>query len=94
MLDALSEQETLDAIDPPPHGTGAEPDPDAVAVADAALATWRRELRDGKRTATTFDALWIAACATMQAREAQGTPHLAARWYAMAQAVIERESAA
>lgn len=94
MLDALSEQDTLDVIDPPVRSAGGEPDPDAVAVADAALATWRRELRDRKRTARTFDALWVAACATMWAREAQGTPHLAARWYALAQAVIERETAA
>jgi len=95
LLDALSDKDTLDVIDPPPHSRGLEaPDPEAVAIADVALALWRRELRDHKRSATTFDALWVAACATMWAREAQGTPHLAARWYAMARAVIERETAA
>ena len=33
------------------------------------LAVWRRELRAGQRTRTTFDATWRAACAEADALE-------------------------
>ena len=36
-----------------------------------ALDTWRAELAAGKRTRYTFDALWQAACAEMNAAEAE-----------------------
>jgi hypothetical protein len=95
LLDALSEKDTLDLIDQPPRRRGPEtPDPDAVTIAEAALAAWRRELREGKRTPTTFDGLWVAASAATHAREAQATPSIAAGWYALARAVVEMEAVA
>jgi hypothetical protein len=36
-----------------------------------ALAAWRSELRRGERTTTGHDALWRAACAEMNAIEAE-----------------------
>jgi hypothetical protein len=36
-----------------------------------ALKAWRREMAEGKRTETTFDELWSAACAEMWALEHQ-----------------------
>jgi hypothetical protein len=35
-----------------------------------ALSLWRWELREGKRTASTTDALWRVACRESAAREA------------------------
>ncbi len=52
-----------------------------------ALTAWRRELAAGKRTATTFDALWRAACGEMNALEA-GDPKLAAGYLREAWAII------
>jgi SWIM zinc finger len=99
MLDTVSEADTLACIAPPGRDAASEgetPDPAAVAVADAALAAWRRELAARKRTRNTFDPLWLAACATVTAREAlsAGMTRAAARWYALARAVVNREAAA
>jgi hypothetical protein len=99
MLDALSESDTLDVIDPHTDSktrSQQEPEPEAVAVADAALRAWRRELAAGTRTRETFDSLWLAACATLEAREAlsAGLSHVAARAYALARALVERSAAA
>ena len=42
-----------------------------------ALDAWRMELRQGKRTRTTFDALWYAACAEMWALDMAAFPSIA-----------------
>jgi len=97
LLDALTPEAALDVVDPPARDRDrAEPDPEAVAIANVALAEWHRELATGQRTKETFDAIWLAACATMQAREAMSArlPHQAARFYAMAHAIVQREAAA
>jgi len=52
-----------------------------------ALDLWWRELRDGTRTATTFDPLWRAACAEMNALEAP-TPALADGYLAESRRII------
>ncbi len=59
-----------------------------------ALDAWRQELRAGQRTATTFDALWRAACAEANAREAEamGLPGLAVAFQRDARAIIIAES--
>lgn len=56
-----------------------------------ALDAWRHELATGVRSATTFDALWEAAAAEMQAVEAlqNGLPALADRRGADARRIIE-----
>ncbi len=53
-----------------------------------ALDLWRRELKAGARTPTTFDALWKAACLEMNAIESQGAPRIAAAYRAEALAVL------
>ena len=52
-----------------------------------ALNLWRWELRCGKRTRTTFDALWRAACEEANALE---NPQLAASYHGRARAIIAR----
>ncbi len=42
-----------------------------------ALDFWREELRRGKRTPTTFDPLWRAACAEMWALDMAEYPSIA-----------------
>ena len=46
--------------------------PETGSVRTPALNAWCRELAAGRRRATTFDPLWEAACAEMNAREAAG----------------------
>lgn len=55
-----------------------------------ALTAWRRELAAGKRTATTFDALWRAACEEMHALEAEADklPAIAAGYRDAAKRII------
>lgn len=55
-----------------------------------ALDLWREELRQGKRTALTFDALWRSACAELNALEAEAAQltEMARRFRADAAAVI------
>ena len=36
-----------------------------------ALQLWRRQLRHGRRSRTTFDSVWRAACFDMEAIEAE-----------------------
>jgi len=57
-----------------------------------ALAVWRRELATGKRTATTFDALWRAACAEMHAQEAAAArlPQIADAYRREAREILRR----
>ncbi len=52
-----------------------------------ALEAWRRELKAGTRTATTFDWLWRAACEEMHALEAP-TPALAKSYLVEAQRIV------
>ncbi len=52
-----------------------------------ALTAWRQELAAGKRTVTTFDPLWRAACEEMSALEAP-TPELAATYFREARRII------
>ena len=53
-----------------------------------ALDAWRRELAAGKRTKTTFDALWRAACAEMYVLEAP-TPELRIKPLARAREALQ-----
>jgi hypothetical protein len=55
-----------------------------------ALDLWRRELREGKRTPTTFDPLWRAACAEASALEfaGAGIPEIAESFRADARRII------
>lgn len=55
-----------------------------------ALDLWRQELREGKRTPTTFDPVWKAACAEASALEfaAAGIPALADSFLADARRII------
>jgi hypothetical protein len=54
----------------------------------AALNLWRRELAAGERTRSTFDALWRAACADMNALESAAIPHLATAYRQEAQRIL------
>lgn len=58
------------------------------AVATPALDTWRRELAAGRRTPTTFDPLWRAACAEMSALEHGAFPGVAASFLREARSII------
>ena len=62
------------------------------ALRTPALDAWRRELAAGERTATTFDALWRAACEDMNALEAgrAGLIGTSARCRREAQEIIRR----
>jgi len=57
-----------------------------------ALDLWRRELAAGLRTPETFDPLWRAACAELNALEAVGAglPETAAGYHAEARQIIAR----
>jgi hypothetical protein len=61
-----------------------------------ALAAWRAELAAGKRTATTFDDLWRAACAEQSAIEFEqdGLPGRAEKFRAEAREIIRQAAAA
>jgi hypothetical protein len=57
-------------------------------VGSSALTAWRRELAAGHRTATTFDALWRAACLEANALESAGTPGVASHYLADARRLM------
>lgn len=65
----------------------------ALRLRTPALDAFRRELAAGERTATTFDALWRAACAEANALEANaaGLPRLAAGFLADAREIVHAE---
>jgi len=65
------------------------------AIAVTALRAWRKELRDRTRTATTFDALWVAACEAVDGLEVEHTfPSWAAQSFHRAAAVVQSQAAA
>ncbi len=55
-----------------------------------ALEAWQEELREGKRTRETFDALWRAACTEANAREFENIPGLHQRLMSDARKIIEQ----
>jgi hypothetical protein len=55
-----------------------------------ALAQWRRELRNGRRTPYSYDPLWRAASAEMNAFEAEQDGVSAERYRADAHVVLEQ----
>ena len=65
-------------------------------AATPALDEWRKELARGERTASTFDDLWKAACAEMNAIEAEadGLPDIAASYRAKAANILRRAARA
>ena len=56
-----------------------------------ALDFWREELRRGKRTPTTFDPLWRAACAEMWALDMTEYPPIADGFRRDALKILEAE---
>jgi len=59
-------------------------------AATPALDAWRDELARGERMTSSFDALWKAACAEMNAIEAEadGLPDIAASYRAKAANIL------
>jgi len=55
-----------------------------------ALEAWQRELREGKRTRATYDALWRAACTEANAREFESIPGLHQRLMSDARKIIKQ----
>lgn len=75
LLDALTDKQTLDVIDPS-HGTSYAPyvvipiDPEDKAVALAAVAQWQR-LREVKPQPDGYYGLWRAACEAYAGMDAE-----------------------
>ena len=77
-----------------PTGDGARQPVTGDRPTYPALRAWREELSRGERTTETFDALWCAACAEMNAQEAFGNClRDAARQYLAEAAAILRKAA-
>ncbi len=70
-------------------------DPYDRAVAIAALQAWGEELRARRRTTTTFDGLWTAACLAIEGLECERTDSgSAAQAFADAAAIVASQAAA
>ena len=96
----MTQEQVLDLIDPTggqgcPERTPRVLDLEDRAIAVAALKAWGEELRARRRTPTTFDGLWAAACRAVEGLESERSdPGAAAEAFADAAAIVESQAAA